>query len=175
MFSCPVMYNSVRPHGLQHARPPIPCHLPELAQVYVHCISDAVQFSDLILWHPLLLPLMFPRIRDFSNEWSMCNGWPKYWSFSFSISSSSWSPLRLTGFVFLLSKGLSGVFSSTTVQRHQFFTVQFSQLYVTTGKTTDSTIWTFVGRIKSLLFNILSRLVIVYLPRSNCLLISWVQ
>ena len=82
--------------------------------------------SHLILWCPLLLlPSIFPSITDFSNEPFVCTGWPKYWSFSFSISPSSeyqgWSPWRLTGLISLLSKGLSGIFSSTTVQRHQFF------------------------------------------------------
>ena len=90
-------------------------------------------------------------------------------------------PLRLTGLISLLSKGLSGVFSSTTVGRHQcfwhsaFFTVQLSQPYVTTGKTIALTIQTFVRRVMSLLFNTLARFVITFLPRSNHLLISWLE
>ena len=91
-------------------------------------IASVMPSSHLILWCPLLLlPSIFPSIRDFSNELSVHIGWPKYWSFSFSIRPaseySSWSPLRLTGLISLLSKGLSGVFSSTTVWRHQFFGV----------------------------------------------------
>ena len=89
-------------------------------------IASVVPSSHLILWCPLLLlPSSFLSIRDFSNESSMCIKWPKYWHFSFSISSSmniqGWSPLRLTGLIPLLSKGLPGVFSSTTVWGHQFF------------------------------------------------------
>ena len=90
--------------------------------------------SHLILWHPLLLPCtIFPSIRDFSSESAACIRWPKYWSFSFSISVlpmsiQGWFPLRLTGLISLLSKRLSGVFSSTTVRRHQFFGAQPSLL-----------------------------------------------
>ena len=90
--------------------------------------------SHLILWHPLLLPCtIFPSIRDFSSESAVCIRWPKYWSFSFSISVlpmsiQGWFPLRLTGLISLLSKRLSGVFSSTTVRRHQFFGAQPSLL-----------------------------------------------
>ena len=99
-------------------------HLLEFAQVHVYCIGDAVQPS-----HPLMPPspsaLNLSQHQDFSNEWSVHIRWPKYWCFSFSISPSSeysgLSPLRLTGLISLLSKGLSGVFSSTTVRRHQFF------------------------------------------------------
>ena len=103
---------------------PVPHHFPEFAQVHVHCISNLS--SHLILWCPLLfLPSIFSRIRDFSNESAVHIRWPKYWSFSFSISPSSECSgliaLRLTGLISLLFKGLSGVFSSTTVWRHQFF------------------------------------------------------
>ena len=84
--------------------------------------------SHLILWCPLLLlPSIFPSIRDFSNELSICIRWANYWSFNFSISASSeysgWSPLRLIGLISMLSNRPSGVFSSTTVQRHQFFDI----------------------------------------------------
>ena len=95
-------------------------------------IALVMPSSHLILWCPLLLlPPIFPSIRDFSES-SVRIRWPKYWSFSFSISTSSeyslkgWSPLRLTGLISLLSKGLSGVFSSTTVWRHQFFGILLS-------------------------------------------------
>ena len=92
-----------------------------------------------------------------------------------------WFPLGLIGLISLLSKGLSRVFSNTTVQKHQFFSAQlslWSQLshtYMTTGKTIALTRWTFVGKVMSLLFNMLSKLVIAFLPRSKCLLISWLQ
>ena len=96
------------------------------------------------------------------------------------VNIQGWPPLRLTSLISLLSKGLLGIFCSTTVWRHQFFDiaffmVQLSQLYVTTGKTIVLTTWAFVGRIMSLLFNILSIFVIVFLPRGNCPLISWLQ
>ena len=98
--------------------------LPEFAQTHVHWVSDAIQPS-----HPLLPPspvaLLFPSIRVLFNESVLCIRWPKYWSFSFSISPSNniqgWFPLGLTSFISLLSKGLSRVFSSTTIQKHQFF------------------------------------------------------
>ena len=104
----------------------LPHHPPKFVQVYVHCISDTIQSS-----HPLMPS--FPSALNLSQhqrlfQWVLfCIGWPKYWSFSFSINLSSvylgWSPLRLTGLIPLLSKGLSGVFSSTTVRRNQFFGV----------------------------------------------------
>ena len=89
-------------------------------------ITSMMPSSHLILWHSLLLlPLIFPSIRDFSNESSVHIRWPKYLSFSLSlpVNIQSWSPLRFTDLISLLSKGLSGVFSSTTVWRHQFFGV----------------------------------------------------
>ena len=101
----------------------------------------------------------------------------------FPMNIQDWFSLRLTGLISLLSKGLSGVFSSTTnhslkasiLWRSAFFMVQLSQLYVTTEKTITLTIWTFAGRVMSLLFNTMSRLVIAFLPRSNHFLISWLQ
>ena len=118
-FSCSVMSHSLRPRGLQHARPPCPHHILEFAQVRVHCISDVVQPS-----HPLTpsspLPSIFPSVKDLSNESSVHIRWPKYWSFSFSISpSSEYSGLisfKIDWLISLLSKGRSGLFSSTTVQ-----------------------------------------------------------
>ena len=109
--------------------------------------------------------------------------WPKYWSFSFSISPSNEHsgliPLGLTDLISLQSKGLSRVSSKTTVQKHQFFGTEFSlwfnSLYMTTGKTIALTRRSFAGKVMSLLFNMLSRLVIAFLPRSKCLLISWLQ
>ena len=112
--------------------PGLPVHhqLPEPAQTHVHRLSDAVQPS-----HPLssllLLPSIFPSIRVFSNESALCIRWPKYWSFSFSVSpSNEYSglgfPLGWTGWISSQSKGLSRVFSNTTIQKHQFFDIQLS-------------------------------------------------
>ena len=106
---------------------PVYHQLLEFPQTPVHWVSDAIQPS-----HPLssLLPSIFPGIRVFSNESVLCIRWPKYWSFSFSISPSNehsdWSPLGWTGWISLQSKGLSGVFSNTTVQKHSFFSAQLS-------------------------------------------------
>ena len=108
--------------------------------------------------------------------------WPKYWSFSFSISPSN-EHLGLisfrTGWISLQSKGLSRVFSNTTVQKHlqssAFFIVQLSHPYMTTGKTIALTRWTFVGKVMSLLFNMLYRLITTFIPRSKRRLISWLQ
>ena len=132
----------------------------------------------LILCSPLLLqPSIFPSIRVFSNESALLIRWPNYWSFSFksvlSRNIQDWSPLEWTGWISLQSKGLSRVFSNTTVQKHPFFghsaffIVQLSHPYVTTGKTIALTIWTFVSKVISLLFNMLSRLVITFLSRSK--------
>ena len=105
-------------------------YLLEFAQTHVHWVDDAIQPSyPLLSWPLLLLPSIFPGIRVFSNNLALCIRWPKYWSFSFSINLSNeplkgWFPLGLTGLMPLLSKGLSRVFSSTTVQKHQFFHVQ---------------------------------------------------
>ena len=139
----------------------------------------------LILRCPLLLlPSIFPSIRDFTTELVVHIKWPNYWSFSSSISPSN----EYSGLISLkidwFHLAVQGIFRSP-LQHHSskasilwhsaFFTVQVSQLYVTTGKTIDLTIQTCVGRVMSLLFNTLSRFVIVFLPRSNCLLISWLQ
>ena len=120
----------------------------------------------------LLLPPMPPSIRVFSNESTLHMRWPKDQSFSFSVIPSK----EIPGLISLESKGLSTVFSNTTVQKHQFsafFTVQLSHSYMTTGKTIALTRRTFVGKEMSLLFNMLSRLAIAFLPRSKRLLISW--
>ena len=139
--------------------------------------------NHLILCYPLLLlPSILPSIKVFSSESALCTRWPKYWDFSFSTSPSNqgWSPVGLTGLISLLSKGLSRIFSSTTVWKHQFFStvlfmVQLSHLYMTTGNIIALTIWTFVSKAMSLNFNTLSRFVIAFIPRSQCLLISWLQ
>ena len=142
-------------------------------------------FNHLILCHPLLLlPSIFPSIRVFSNESTLRMRWPKYWSFSFSISPSKEHPrliyLEWTGWISLQSKGLSRVFSNITVQKHEFSGTQLSSqsnfpIHMTTGKTIALTRRTFVGKVMSLLLNMLSRLVITFLPRSKHLLISWMQ
>ena len=142
--------------------------------------------SNLILCHPhLLQPSIFPSIRVFSNESALHIRWPKYWSFSFSISpSKAYSVLIATRSDWFDLLAVQGTLKSL-LQHHSskvsilwcsaFFTVQLSHPYMTTGKTIALTRRTFVGKIMSLLFNILSRLVITFLPRSKCLLISWLQ
>ena len=142
--------------------------------------------SYLILcWPLLLLPTIPPRIRVFSNESTLHMRWPKYWSFSFSISSSNEHPglisfkmdwLDLLAVQETLKSLLQHDSSKASIlQRSAFFTVQLSHDHMTTGKTIALTRWTFVGKVMSLLLNMLSRLVITFLPRSKCLLISWLQ
>ena len=94
-------------------------HLPKPTQTHIHRISDAIH--HLVLCRPLLLlPSIFPNIRVFSNESAVCIRWPKYWSF-LPVNIQDWSPLGCTGWISLQSKGLSSIFSNTTVQKHQFF------------------------------------------------------
>jgi len=142
--------------------------------------------SHLILCRPLLLlPLIPPSIRVFSNESTLHMRWPKYWSFSFSISPSKEIPglisFRMDWLDLLAVQGtlkslLQHHSSKASILRGSaFFTVQLSHPYVTTGKTIALTRWTLVGKVMSLLLNMLSRLVITFLPRSKCLLISWLQ
>ena len=139
-------------------------------------IQSVMRSNHLILCCPLLLPpSIFPSIRVFSNESVVHIRWPRYCSFSFSIiPSNEYSGLisfRMDCCISLLSKELSRVFCNTTVQKHQFFgsaffMVQLSHPYMTTGKTIALTRRTFVGKVMSLLFNMLSRLVITFLLRS---------
>ena len=141
--------------------------------------------NHLILCHPLLLlSSIFPSIRVFSNESALCFRWPKYWSFSFSISPSN-EYLALISFrIDLFDLAVQGTLKSL-LQHHNskasipwhsaFFMVQPSHPYSTTGKNIALTRWTYVGKETSLLFNMLSRLVIDFLPRSKHLLISWLQ
>ena len=142
--------------------------------------------SHLILCCPLLLlPPILPSIRVSSNESTLRIRWPKYWSFSFSISPSNEHPglisFRMHWSDLLAVQGtlkslLQLHSSKTSIFWHSaFFTVQFSHPYMTTGKTVALTRQTFVGKVMSLLFNMLSMLVIMFLPRSKCLLISWLQ
>ena len=140
--------------------------------------------NHLILYHPLLLlPSISSRIRVFSNESVLHIRWPKYWSFSFSISPSNEHPglisFRMEWLDRLAVQGtlkslLQHHSSKASILRHSaFFIVQLSHPYMTTGKTIALTRQTFVGKVMSLLFNMLARLVITFLPRSKHLLISW--
>ena len=147
-------------------------------------IESVILANHFILCHPLLLlPSIFPSIRVFSNESVLCIKWPKYWSFSFSISpSNEYSGLisfRIDWFDLLAVQGTL----KSLLQHHSskasvlwcsaFFMIQFSHPSMTTGKTIPLTRWTFFSKVMSLLFNMLPRLVIAFLPRSKCLLISW--
>ena len=142
--------------------------------------------NHLILCHPLLLlPSIFPSIRVFSNESVFHIRWPQYWSFSFNISpSNEYSELisfRIDWLDLLAVQGtLKSLFqhhisNASILQHSAFYVVQLSHPYMTTGKTIALTRWTFVGKVMSLLFNMLSRLVIAFLPRSKRLLIAWLQ
>ena len=134
--------------------------------------------SHLILCHPLLLlPPIPPSIKVFSNESTLRMRWPKYWSFSLSIISSKEIPgLDLPTVQGTLKTLLQHHSSTASVFQHSaFFTVQLSHPYMTTGKTIALTRRILVGKVMSLLLNILSRLVITFLPRSKRLLISWLQ
>ena len=164
------------------AAPPVfPVHhqLPELTQTHVHQVGDAIQPSPLLCRRLLLLPSIFLSIRVFSSESVLCIRWPKYWRFSFSISPSN-EYSGLTSFRFdlvavqwtlkcLLQHHRSKV---SIIWHSAFFTVQLLYPYMTTGKAIALTSWTFVSKVMSLLFNMLSRFVIAFLPRSKHLLIS---
>ena len=142
--------------------------------------------NHLILCRPLLLlTSIFPRIRVFSNELALRIRWPKYRSFSFNISPSNEHPGLISPRMDLLDLlAVQGTLKSL-LQHHSskasilwcsaFFIVQLSYPYMTTGKTIALTRWTFVGKVMSLIFNMLFKLVITFLPRSKCLLISWLQ
>ena len=164
--------------------PGLPVHhkLPEFTQT--HAIESVMSSSHLILCRPLLfLPPIPPIIRVFSNESTLPLRWPKYWSFSFSISPSNEHPglisFRMDWLDLLEVQGTP----ESLLQHHSskasifqcsaFFTVQLSHPYMTTGKTMALTRWTFVGKVMCLLFNMLSRLVITFLPRSKHLFHSF--
>ena len=149
-------------------------------------IKSVMLSNHLILCHPLLLlPSVFPSITDFSKELTLHIRWSKYWSFSFSISPSS----EFSGLIFFSINwfdllAIQGILKSllqhhsseaSILQHSAFFMFQLSHPYLTTGKTIALTIRTFVSKAVSLLFNLLSRLVIAFLPRSKHLLISWLQ
>ena len=170
-FSCSVVSNSLRPHGLQHAR--LPCPSPTPGACSNSCPSGKWCHATILSCHPLLLlPSNFPSIRVFSNKSVLYIRWPKYWSFSFSISPSN----EHSGLISFKIDwfGLLAVLGTlkSLLQHHSskasvlwcstFFTVQLSHPYMTTIALTR---WTFVG--KGLLFNMLSGLVIAFLPRSK--------
>ena len=183
-LSCSAVSDSLRPHEPQHARPPCPSSTPG-----VHpnsCPSLVMPSNHLILCCPLLpLPSIFPSIRVFSNESTLHIRWPKYWGFSFSIRPSNeysgLTPFRMDWLDLLAVQGtlksLLQHYSSkaSILWLSAFFIVQLSHPYMTTGKTIALTRRNFVDKVMSLLLNMLSRLVITFLPRSKRLLISWLQ
>ena len=187
-FSRSVVSDSLRSHESQHTRPPCPSPTPGVhsdscpSSQWCHpaISSSVVPFSSCPLG--CLLP---PSIRVFSNESTLLMRWPKYWSFSFSIISSKEIPgllsFRMDWLDLLAVQGtlkslLQHHSSKASIpQRSAFFTVQLSHPYMTTGKTIALIRRTFVGKVMSLLLNMLSRLVISFLPRSKRLLISWLQ
>ena len=179
-----VMTDSLRPHGLQHARFPCPSPTPG-ACLKLMSIESVMPSNRLILCCPLLLPSIYPRIKVFSNESVLCSRWPKYWRFSFSISPSNeysgLSSFRIDWLDLLEVQGtlkslLQHHSSKASILQHSvFFMVQLSHPYMITGKTIALTRRTFVSKVRSVLFNMLSRLVITFFPRSKCLLISWLQ
>ena len=149
-------------------------------------IESVMLSNHLILCHPLFfLPSIFPSIRVFSNKSALHIEWPKYWNFSFNISpSNEYSGLISFRMDWLGLLAVQGTLKSllqhhtskaSILQHSAFFTVQLSHPYMTTGKTIALTRWTFIGKVMSLLFNMLSRLVITFLPRSKHLLISLLQ
>jgi len=178
------MFDSLQPHGLQHTG--LPCPSPTPGAYSNSCPScrwcHPTTSSSVIL---LLPPSIFPSIRVFSNESVFCIRWPKYWRFSFSISPfneySGSISFRMDRMDLLAVQGtlkslLQNHSSKASIfQCSPFFLVQVSHPYMTTGKTIALTRWIFVGKIMSLLFNMLSRLVIAFLPRNKRFLISWLQ
>ena len=149
-------------------------------------VESVMSSNHLILCHPLLLqPSIFPSIRVFSNELALHIEWPKCWSFSFSISTSNeysglisfriawWDLLAVQGTLKSLLQHHSS--KASILWCSTFFIAQLSHPHMTTGKTIALTRQAFVGKVMSSLFNMLSRLVITFLPRSKCLLISWLQ
>ena len=176
LFSCSILSDSLWPHGLQHTRLPCSSSSPRAC-------SNSCPLSQ---WcHPTILPsVVLFCLQSFSPS-VLCIRWPKYWKFSFSISSSNeYSALisfKIDCFDLLGIQGtLKGLFQHHSLKasilwHSAFFMVQLSHPYMTTGKTIALTIWIFVSKVMSLLFNMLSRLVIAFLPRSKCLLISWLH
>ena len=185
-FSHSGVSDSLQPHGLQHLRLPYPSPTARAYSNSCPLCQWWMWSNHLILCHPLLLlPSIFSSIRVFSNESVLCIRWPRYWSFSFSFSpSSEYSGLISFRMDWLDLLAVQGTLKSL-LQHHSskasilwclaFFIVQLSHAYMTTGKTIALTRWTFVSKVMSLPFNILSRFAIAFLPRSKRLLISWLQ
>ena len=176
--SCPTLCNP-----MNHSLPGLPVRHKLLEFTHAHRVGDAIQPSHLLSSPspPALIP---PSIRVLSSESTLHIRWPQYWSFSFSITPSSEHPglisFRMDWLDLLAVQGtlksLQHHSSKASIfQRSAFFTVQLSHPYMTTGKTITLTRRTFVGKVMSLLFDMLSRLVITFLPRSKHLLISWLQ
>ena len=174
------MSNSETPMNWSTPDPSILHYLLEFAQIHFHWVGDAIY---LILCCPLLLlPSTFPIIRVFSNESALCIRWPNHWSFSFNNSPfNEYSGLILFTIDWFDFPAVQGTLRSPLVHHNlkasivcglAFFMVQLSHFYMTTKKTIALTMWTFVGKVISLLFTMLSRFVIVFLPRSKRLLIS---
>ena len=179
--SCPILC-----YPMGYSTPGFPVHSNSQSMLKLMSIKSVMPSNHLILCCPLLLlPSIFPSITAFSNESALRIRWPKYWSFSFNISPSNEHPGLIsfrTDCLDLLA--VQGTLKSL-LQHHSskasilwcsaFFIVQLSHPYMTTGKTIALTRWIFVGKVISLLFNMLSRLLTAFLPRSKCLLISWLQ
>ena len=171
LFSRPVVSDSLRPHGLHAACQAFLYFTISRSLLKLMSIESVMPSNHFVLCHPLLLsPSIFPSIRVFSNEPVLYIRWPKYWSFSFSIrQSSEYSGLISFRIDWLDLVAVQGTLKSllqhhsskaSILQGSAFFMVQLSQPYVTTGKTVALTLWTFVGKVMSLLFNMLSRFVI---------------
>ena len=176
-------WSTLRPHGLQHARPPCPSPTPR-----VHpnsCPLSQRCYPNISTFLIAFFSSIFPSIRVFSNESVLHIRWPKYWSFSFSISPSN-DYLGLVSFTFdwldlLAAQGtLKSIVQhhsskASIIQCSAYFIAQLSHPYMTTGETIALTRWTFSGKVMSLPFNMLPRLVIAFIPRSKHLLITWLQ
>ena len=159
---------------MNQSKPGLPVHTNSWSLPKSKSIKLVMPSNHLVLCHPLLLPSIFPSIKVFSNESVLCIRWPKNWSFSFSISPSSdhsgpisfridwFDPLALQGTLKSLLQHYSS--KALILRRSAFFIVQVSHPYTTTGKPIALTRWTFAGKVMSLLFNMLSRLVIAFIP-----------
>ena len=179
LFSRSVVSNSLWPHRQQHARLPHPSPTPGACSNSCHptVSCSVIRFSSWLQ--------SFPASGSFLMSWLFVSGGQSNGAFTSAsvlpMYIQDWSPLGWTGWISLQSKGLSRVFSNTTVQKHQFFgssaffMAQLSHLYMTTGKSIALTRLTFVGKVMPQLFNMLSRFVIAFLPQSKHLLISWMQ
>ena len=182
LFSHLVLADSLQPHGPRGLPGFLGFHyLLEIAQIHVHWVGDATQ-----PFHPVSPFSSCPQPFPSSGSFPMSQCFASVGQSNRALASASalpmniqdWFPLGLTGLISLLSKGLSRVFSNTSLKasilwRSVFFMVHLSHPYMITGKTIALTRWTFVGKVVSLLFNILSRFVTAFLPKSKHLLISW--